>query len=128
VLEVRQQHRDDKPTGAALMTTVLPACCYCGNAHKPVACDTVVQVSTRKQILKKSGCCFICLRKGHLSRDCRSTGWWRQCKGHHHTSICEYSTSGGIDKHSVSSTRQVTQVQSFNSTTQPAPVKSNTAA
>jgi len=86
VLEVQQQHWDDKPTGAALMTTVLPACCYYGNAHKPVACDTVVQVSTRKQILKKSGRCFICLRKGHLSSDCKSTGWCR----HHHTSICEH--------------------------------------
>ena len=110
------------------MTTVLPACCYCGNAHRPVGCDTVVRVSTRKQILKKSGRCFISLRKGHLSRDCKSTGQCRQCKGHHHSNICEHSASGGVDKRPVSSTRQVIQVQLSNNTAQSVPVKSSTSA
>ena len=48
----------------------------------------MTQVDARKQILRSSGRCFICLRKGHISRDCRSRSKCPKCGGRHHFSIC----------------------------------------
>ena len=71
-------------------------CCYCSQTHKPASCEVVVQVEARKQILKKSGCCFVCLKRGHLGRECQSSNKYRLCKGRHHSSICgNSSTSSG---------------------------------
>ena len=39
-------------------------------------------------ILKKSGRCFICLKKFHVGRDCRSAGRCSNCHGRHNVSIC----------------------------------------
>ena len=60
-----------------------------------------MQVEARKQLLHQNGRCFSCLRKGHLSRDCRSTNHCRHCRGHHHTSICRGSvySRGSSDHH-----------------------------
>jgi len=64
----QQQQKDDKLlTEVALISAVQPSCCYCSKSHKSVNCQTVVQVSARKQILKKANRCFICLKRGHLS-------------------------------------------------------------
>ena len=45
---------------------------------------------TRKRIIRESGrCnCFTCLRRGHLSRDCRTASKCGHCRGRHHSSIC----------------------------------------
>ena len=97
-VESGQQVQDDKSSTAAALISGNPAgspsCCYCSHSHKPSSCETVVHVDARKQILKKSGRCFICLRKGHLSKECRSTGRCRLCKSRHHSSICDHSTTG----------------------------------
>ena len=45
-------------------------------------------------MLHKAGRCYICLRRHHVSRDCRSTMRCSECKGRHHISICLRSTSG----------------------------------
>ena len=50
-------------------------------------------MTDRKEFLVKSGRCFQCLKKGHLSKDCRSKANCQNCRGRHHTSIC-YKTSG----------------------------------
>lgn len=63
-------------------------CCYCNQSHPPSDCNTVTQVEARKQSLRRNGRCFSCLRKGHLSRDCRSRDRCHNCRGRHHTSIC----------------------------------------
>ena len=33
--------------------------------------------------------CYICTKRGHHSRDCKSKRTYFRCKGRHHTSICE---------------------------------------
>lgn len=55
------------------------------------SCKVVTQPEARKQILRKSGRCFVCLRPGHVSRECRSRSRCSKCSRRHHTSIC----SGG---------------------------------
>ena len=66
-------------------------CCYCNQPHPPSECNTITQVEARRQSLRRNGRCFSCLRKSHLSRDCRSTNRCRTCRGRHPTSICSSS-------------------------------------
>ena len=78
------------PTAAALMTSnVGPAhCAFCEQNHVSSSCTVVTDISARKEVLRKAGRCYVCLRKGHISRDCRSTGSCNKCRGRHHHAIC----------------------------------------
>ena len=89
-----KNERQSQPTAATLVAGVGqmgPICCYCQQEHPSNNCGIVTQIETRKQILRKSGHCFNCLRRGHLSRDCRSRSRCSKCSRKHHVSIC----SGG---------------------------------
>ncbi len=80
----REQH-----TAATLFAGAAHSpCCYCQRDHASELCKTVPQVDTRKQTLLKSGRCFLCLRRGHIGRECRSRGRCTSCGGKHHVSIC----------------------------------------
>ena len=58
---------------------------------------TYLLIAPRYQVLvhgsKSSDHCFNCLRKGHLSRNCHSTGKCVKCRKRHHSSICEQDQS-----------------------------------
>ena len=57
--QTKKLRRDSNPPPSA--TT--PACCYCDKDQLPASCDVVTEVNARKQMLRKSGRCFSCLRK-----------------------------------------------------------------
>ena len=77
-LFMRHCPRDSRPppTAATLVTgvpsNVQQPCCYCSQLHSPSDCDSFASIDARKQSLRRSGRCFSCLKRGHLSRDCRS--------------------------------------------------------
>jgi len=77
-------------TAATLLTGRCsgPTCTYCQKSHASNSCGVVTQVHARRQVLQKSGRCFVCLRRGHISRECRSNMKCSKCKGRHHVSIC----------------------------------------
>ena len=68
-------------------------CCYCQQTHSSGDCQVVKDINTRKQILKTSGRCFNCLRKGHIGKKCHTTHQCRSCNRKHHPSICDESAS-----------------------------------
>ena len=77
-IQTQQRRGSDRgpATATTLMSGTVPtytlrACCYCRQAHPSAKCPTVTLVEARKDILRKSGRCFSCLRRGHMSRDCR---------------------------------------------------------
>ena len=81
--------RGHPPTASALLSSSSsPSCSFCGQSHFSVNCETVSDVGERKQSLRKSGRCFVCLRKGHLGKGCRSSKNCHRCGGRHHASIC----------------------------------------
>ena len=85
------------PTALSLTTGALPTqapCVYCGQAHPTSTCPVVRDPGERKQILRTGGRCFVCLRRNHLSRNCRSSGRCNTCHRRHHTSICSVSSNG----------------------------------
>ena len=50
-------------------------------SHPSNSCSVVTQPEERKRVLQKTGRCFVCLRRGHISRACTSTSKCPQC--HH---------------------------------------------
>lgn len=80
-------------TGTLLALTNPPSCCFCHQPHPSSGCQTVLDIGERKQILKRSGRCFICLKKYHISKECRSATRCRKCRGRHHVSICTKDSS-----------------------------------
>ena len=74
----------EPPTATTLIysSSIIPRCSYCRQSHTSNSCKAVIDIAERKQILKRSGRCFVCLRKNHLSRDCRSTMKCARCSGY----------------------------------------------
>ena len=54
----------------------------------------VRQIEARRQIVKKAGCCFMCLRTEHISKECRSKTRCSKCGKCHHNTICLNETAG----------------------------------
>ena len=86
-----RNERSPRPTTTTLLsgTQASPTCSYCQQSHTSFECTTVTDVKARREILKSSGQCFNCLRRGHVVGRCRSQNLCRHCKKKHHTSICE---------------------------------------
>ena len=84
----RGMGRSHPPTASALLSSSGSPCSFCGQPHFSANCETVADVLERKQLLSKNGRCFACLRKGHMSKDCRSSKNCHGCGGRHHASIC----------------------------------------
>ena len=89
--------REQPHTATTLLSGNSPAnCCYCQQQHAAEACTTVKGIEDWKQILRKSGRCFVCLRRGHISRECQSRLKCHKCSERHHLSVClQVSTNEG---------------------------------
>ena len=66
----------------------IPACLFCNQLHFSSSCTKVTNPNARKAILKEKRRCFICLRGGHISKNCNSGSKCYTCRGRHHVSIC----------------------------------------
>ena len=76
-------------TTAALLSKGVPLqCCFCNQHHLSEKCQVMRGPDERKQSLRRTGRCFLCLAKGHLSRQCRSRARCSECNGRHHCAIC----------------------------------------
>ena len=79
-------------TGSALLSRNQEEfnCLFCKGAHRASDCRVVTNVDQRKDILKKQGRCFICLRRGgHMARNCDSKIQCFGCQGRHHLAVCD---------------------------------------
>ena len=77
------------PTSAFIAgSSSAPSCVYCQDSHTSLSCKKVVGAEPRRAIVKSAGRCFVCLRKNHLGRNCRSDSRCHNCQGRHHMSIC----------------------------------------
>ena len=111
-----------EPRGPPLHTTAAfmigdgqPKCSYCRQNHSSSSCTVVTDVAQRKGILKRAGRCFVCPRRHHLSRDCRSSTKCTRCNGRHHTSICNSHAGSQSNR-----TQRVSYSQNYTTaTTQP---------
>ncbi|CAM1310776.1 Uncharacterised protein g5510 [Pycnogonum litorale] len=65
-----------------------PKCVYCERDHPSNKCDVYSTVSERKEFIRKTGRCYLCLRRSRLAANCTSNWVCKNCKGNHHISIC----------------------------------------
>ena len=88
VTQPGRQSRDQHTAAALLSGTSKPCCSYCQQPHPSGMCILVTEPHSRKQILRSSGRWFFCLRKGHISKDCRAKSKCSKCGGRQHFNIC----------------------------------------
>ena len=85
------QNPSGPPATANSLVTNSPSiqCVYCGSEHYSAFCTKFSDVSQQREILTKSGRCFVCLRLNHKSKDYNSQKRCRHCHRSHHQSICD---------------------------------------
>ena len=54
-----------------------------------------------KQILRRTGRCFVCLRKNHMSRERRSTMMCNKCNERHNVSICSRGQGRPLESNGI---------------------------
>ena len=115
------------PTTASLLANNVSGssfCCYCSDSnHSPLQCVKVTDIEVRKAILMKTGRCFVCLKRNHKAKECRSSMTCSNCRKRHHTSICGASSKAITTS---TGTRQASSV-SFQSTPMHQPPKTSTS-
>ena len=77
-------------------------CDFCSGDHWNDNCSTYATVEERKQILKRLGCCYVCLKRGHSAFECLIQKTCNFCKreNYHHRSLCHQN----VNNYSVPST------------------------
>ena len=63
-------------------------CAFCMGLHKHVDCRKIVSPRERKQIAKRFGRCFVCLRRGHKAACCECKDKCK-CGLWHHPALCD---------------------------------------
>lgn len=77
--------------------------------HPSTQCAVVTSIQKRKEILKTSGRCFVCSRRNHIGRNCRSGSRCNKCHSRHHSSICDVNEmSRSSTTPAVTATRTMT--------------------
>ena len=106
----KKQFPKGPPTAAALVANdSAPHCVYCNQDHQSTSCTVVTDVDARREVLRKAGRCYVCLRRYHISRDCRSSATCSKCHGRHHVTICSRRSSGAGTATTSSDPTQDTQ-------------------
>ena len=96
-----------------------PWCTYCKGNHTSASCTVVTQISARKQILRKKGKCFVCLRTGHLAASFKMPrpGCSRCNLNHHSSPLNDQQTTNGNTKDSLNNTSDQGTSHETNQTT-----------
>ena len=64
-------------------------CVFCKGSHFSNACIKVADTQKRRDIVKRGGLCFNCLKGNHSVRECLAKGRCQKCQYKHHTSLCD---------------------------------------
>ena len=79
-----------QPNTASSLLVGTPSCVFCRGQHFSDKCNLISDVEARKGFLRKAGKCFLCLRSGHVLRDCDRKKSCYYCKKFsHHSAICD---------------------------------------
>jgi hypothetical protein len=82
---------DDMPTSAGLYSGQEVGCIFCGKSnHTSQDCYKAMEMSLeeRKSKIKDTRSCFVCLRKGHPAKNCKSSVRCFLCSQKHYPLMC----------------------------------------
>ncbi|KAH7961862.1 hypothetical protein HPB52_012882 [Rhipicephalus sanguineus] len=88
-----RMHGTTAQSSAMLHQNVTPRdCFFCGTSeHATTNCDVAKALEEKRQLLRSSGRCFRCTRRGHLSSACRVNVRCAKCQRKHATTMCDPS-------------------------------------
>ncbi|KAH7940098.1 hypothetical protein HPB52_021847 [Rhipicephalus sanguineus] len=88
-----RMHGTTAQSSAMLHQNVTPQeCFFCGTSeHATTNCDAAKALEEKRQLLRSSGRCFKCTRRGHLSSACRVNVRCAKCQRKHATTMCDPS-------------------------------------
>ena len=78
-------------------------CIFCKGKHWSDKCNIVTDPIARKEFLKNNNFCFRCLKKDHLSRNCKRSKTCFYCKPCHNSAICTERKSSTVDSQKTDS-------------------------
>ena len=81
---------DSTYTGAGLHVSQQASkivCGFCQDKHWSDKCQVVTDPLSRREFLKKSGKCFLCLKDNHHVKNCKKSKLCYYCKGLHNSAI-----------------------------------------
>ena len=84
-------------------------CTFCKQEHKSVDCVVVTNVSERKDILKKQGRGFICLKRSHIAKNCNFKRGCSNRSQRHHSSLCTANETPASSNYAAGVTQPSTQ-------------------
>ena len=64
-------------------------CVYCLGQHASSKCTKITSAKARCGLLRKFASCFVCLKKGHVSKNHDSKYKYNKCSSRHHISKCD---------------------------------------
>ena len=65
------------------------SCVYCLGQHASSKCTKITSAKARCGLLRKFASCFVCLKKGHVSKNYDSKYKYNKCSSRHHISKCD---------------------------------------
>ncbi len=83
--DIKKQNPTPKGSTGTQTSSFAIKCAFCAGQHYSASCESITKLGERKDILRKSGRCFVCLQFGHRGNQCSKN--CRQCGGKHHQSI-----------------------------------------
>ena len=90
--ENKNDQIEEQFTGSTLYSgskTIGISCSYCRRDHPSSKCNVITDINSRKAILRNKAKCFICLKSGHIARNCNSRMRCFKCRNRRHISICD---------------------------------------
>ncbi|XP_062703775.1 uncharacterized protein LOC109410486 [Aedes albopictus] len=113
VKQVRPAGKTDSKVHSLVTTS--GKCTHCKGDHEIWKCEVFknANLSEKYNSLRKSGSCFNCMEKGHMTGKCKSERSCKQCGKRHHTSLHP------TESHSEDSSSQQSNVASRTNTPKP---------
>ncbi|XP_053698970.1 uncharacterized protein LOC128745935 [Sabethes cyaneus] len=107
-LELNKQSRPSSKVDVRMhsLVTTNEKCQHCKGDHELWKCDIFKKaaVSDKYSTLRKSGSCFNCLERGHITGKCRSEHSCKRCGRRHHTYLHSENAQSSESKASVANT------------------------
>ena len=115
-------HKNPPSTASALFSAgnkkSHASCTFCHGSHITAECQVVTSLPERRNILRKQGRCFLCLRRGnHLAKDCDADIKCSVCKRRHHVALYEQKYGNLKPKVDAQPQKSVTPVEKTTSDT-----------
>ena len=71
-----------------LVTMTTPVRIAKASTYRQIVSKTVTYLTVKRKNLKRSGRCFVCLKKNHISKECQLNNKCFKCGRRHFASLC----------------------------------------